>query len=148
MMNLATTIGDDVGMAQRVLLIDDDEVDALILRREFEHSGAGIELHHESSADAVLQSYASSDPLPVDLILLDLSLPGMDGFAFLQARKKHPELADVPVIMTTSSDGMDDISRAFELGAIDYFVKSMRQGQYELLLRKIAKHTQPAALPA
>jgi K+-sensing histidine kinase KdpD len=58
-----------------------------------------------------------------DLILLDIMMPGMDGFEFLHQQHTDPICSDIPVIVISSIDDMDSIVRCIELGAVDYLVK-------------------------
>jgi CheY-like chemotaxis protein len=59
-----------------------------------------------------------------DLILLDLILPKMDGFEVLEKLTQDPETKDIPVIILTNLERMEDIERALELGAKTYLVKA------------------------
>jgi len=59
-----------------------------------------------------------------DLILLDLILPKLDGFEVLRELKKDPQLKDIPVIVLTHLEGVEDVQRAIELGAKTYLVKA------------------------
>lgn len=72
-----------------------------------------------------------------DLILLDLILPKIHGFDVLKELKSSPETKDIPIIVLTNLEGMEDIDKAIELGAKTYLVKT----QYNLneVLDKIKK---------
>ncbi len=59
-----------------------------------------------------------------DLILLDLILPGIDGFAVLAETKKDPGLALIPVIILSNLGQRDDIEKGLKLGAVDYLIKA------------------------
>lgn len=72
-----------------------------------------------------------------DLILLDLVLPKMHGFDVLKKLKERDETKDIPVIVLTNLEGMDDIDKAIELGAKSYLVKA--QYTLEELTEKIKK---------
>lgn len=63
-----------------------------------------------------------------DLVWLDLLMPGMGGFAFLEKLRQTPSLRDIPVIIVSVSASPEKIRRAFELNVVDYLVKS----QYKL----------------
>jgi CheY-like chemotaxis protein len=63
-----------------------------------------------------------------DIIWLDLLMPGMGGFAFLEKLRIMPELKDLPVVIVSVSASPEKIKRAFELNVVDYIVKS----QYKL----------------
>jgi len=58
-----------------------------------------------------------------DLVLLDLMLPKMDGFAFLKEMKAKSDLKDIPVIVLSNLGGEEDVKRAMKLGAQDYYIK-------------------------
>jgi len=59
-----------------------------------------------------------------DLILLDLILPGIDGFEVLSKIKEDPQLSQIPVIILSNLGQRDDIEKGLKLGAIDYLVKA------------------------
>jgi DNA-binding response OmpR family regulator len=59
----------------------------------------------------------------IDLILMDIRMPGMDGIAACRRIKAVPELHDIPIIMVTSSDDTGDLQLAFNAGAMDYLIK-------------------------
>jgi len=58
-----------------------------------------------------------------DLIVLDIVMPGMDGFRFLEKKRKLKSAAQIPVIILTSKIGYESEQHAQELGAVDYLVK-------------------------
>lgn len=63
------------------------------------------------------------DKLVPDLILLDIMMPGMDGFEVCHEIKLRPQLKDIPVIFLTAKTEISDIVKAFEAGAVDYIFK-------------------------
>ncbi|MCM0082897.1 response regulator [Geomonas sp. Red32] len=65
---------------------------------------------------------AASDPQP-DLILLDIRMPGMDGFEVCEELKSDPKTRDIPVIFVTTMNADEDVRRGLELGAVDYITK-------------------------
>src|SRR5262245_34649157 len=81
-----------------------------------------------------LGSASSARTAPcVDLILMDIRMPDMDGIAACRRIKSMPQLRDIPVIMVTSSDDTDDLQLAFDAGAIEYLIKP--PNEVELLAR-------------
>ena len=70
-----------------------------------------------------------------DLILLDVMMPGMDGFEVLQALRSQPETAAIPVVLLTALDSADEEERGLLLGAADYITKPVRPG---VLLARLA----------
>ena len=72
-----------------------------------------------------------------DLILLDLILPKKDGFEVLKALKEDPETREIPVIILTNLERIEDVDKALELGATTYLVKT--QYKLEEVIEKIKK---------
>jgi DNA-binding response OmpR family regulator len=109
---------------QTICIIDDEVTLREVVRRYLEHDGfLVVEADTGPAALAVLRD------TPVDLILLDIMLPGLDGFTVLRVIRNSPEYAallsngGVPIIVLTSrGDEMDRIN-GFELGVDDYVVK-------------------------
>ena len=102
----------------RLLVADDNKVNRLLLCRSLELMG-----HEVASVDngrAALQMLRAEH---VDMLLLDLEMPEMDGFGLLEQRAADPALLDVPVIVTSSLEGAAQVARCIELGADDYLHK-------------------------
>ena len=68
---------------------------------------------------------AEASPKP-DLILLDVLMPGMDGYSVLTRLRASPATGDIPVIFVTGMDSDEDEERGLELGAVDYIAKPYR----------------------
>jgi len=64
-----------------------------------------------------------ADPATVDLILLDVMMPGMDGYQVCSRLKANPETADIPVIFVTAKDQSEDEQKGFDAGGVDYITK-------------------------
>lgn len=103
--------------SSRILVIDDDEMNLLIARKILERH---FELCTVTSGKQGFEYLASHT---VDLILLDIRMPEMDGFAFLTKIKDNPLLKDIPIICLTADDEQESEVRCFELGAIDFIRK-------------------------
>ncbi|MBU0982166.1 response regulator [Patescibacteria group bacterium] len=73
-----------------------------------------------------------------DLIILDLILPGQDGFAVLKVLKEKEETKNVPVIITSALGQGDDVKQGMELGAVDYLVKS--NTSLDGIIDKVSQH--------
>ena len=80
---------------------------------------ANITVIHAPNAAAALQSMREAR---LDLVLLDLGLPGMNGFDLLRRLKEAPETQAIPVIVLTAWNSTEDKLRGFDLGATDYVV--------------------------
>ena len=102
-----------------MLMIEDDSFLRDILVRKFSLEGFAVE--SANSGKEALALLAKKKPA---IILLDLILPEMDGFAILTHIKGDPNIADVPVIVLSNLGQKDDIDRARKLGAKDFMVKA------------------------
>ena len=106
-------------MANETLLIVEDDADIRELIR-YNLEREGYKIVESASAEAAHKQLSRSVP---DLILLDLMLPGTDGFAFCRAVRSDERTAKVPVIMVTARDEDADIVAGLEVGADDYMTK-------------------------
>lgn len=112
------------------LLIEDTENDVLLIQRAFIKAkilNPLLIVKTGEEAIAYLQGEGryrnrAEFPLP-SLILLDVKLPGMDGFEFLRWIRQQPGLATMRVVVLTSSDLMRDVNLAYQLGANSFLVK-------------------------
>jgi CheY-like chemotaxis protein len=107
-----------------ILLVEDDEVDVMNVRRAFERNNVSNPLFVAGNGLEAL-AMLRSDQIPKErrLILLDLNMPKMNGIEFLQALRSDPELASLPVVvLTTSNDDQDKID-AYNLNVAGYLLK-------------------------
>ena len=112
-------------MLNTVMVIDDSEIDLLFARIVLERSGVAHQLVLLESAQAALALLVGPPALAVDLILLDINMPGMNGFEFLAAYGQqcaHP----APVMMLSSSPDPADRAQALRHGFVrDYLTKPL-----------------------
>ena len=104
--------------SSRLLVADDNKVNRLLLTRSLELQG-----HRVASAEngrVALEMLARES---FDLLLLDIEMPELDGFQVLERLKLDLQLRDLPVIVTSSMEGVENIVRCIELGAEDYLPK-------------------------
>jgi predicted signal transduction protein with EAL and GGDEF domain/FixJ family two-component response regulator len=125
---------DDMQDQPKVLLVDDDEVNLLLTSIALRERGFAIT--EASSGEQALQLI--SECLP-DVVVLDAVMPGLDGFATCVELRQLPGYEAVPVLMLTGLDDEASITRAYEVGATDFFVKSTQwsllAGRLRYLLR-------------
>jgi DNA-binding response OmpR family regulator len=101
-----------------ILIIDDQLENRILLKNMLTPRGHRI-LQAEDSQQALRMATAN----PPDLILLDVKMPGMDGFELCQIFKIREDLKAIPVIFITALSDLMDKVRAFALGGVDYIVK-------------------------
>jgi adenylate cyclase len=104
--------------SSRLLIVDDNKVNRLLLSHSVELLGHRVAL--AENGRVALERLRSE---PFDLLLLDIEMPEVDGFAVLEQLKADPQLREVPVIVTSSVEGLDNIVRCINLGAEDYLRK-------------------------
>ena len=102
----------------RLLVVDDNKVNRLLLSRTLEQLG-----HRVSTAENGVVALARLREEPYDLMLLDMEMPEMDGFTVLEHLARDLKLRDLPVIVTSSLEGVAHVARCIELGAEDYLYK-------------------------
>lgn len=111
-----------------VLIIDDDDTLLLTTKLVIEAEG-----HHVRTAKNGVDGLGMVQQQVPDIIILDLMMPGMDGFAVCQQLKNDPISQNIPVIFLSSHDTAEEKVKAFEVGGIDYLVKPY--SRLELLIR-------------
>src|SRR5690349_5021202 len=102
----------------RLLVADDNKVNRLLLVRNLELMG-----HDVASAENGRIALDMLRREGFDLLLLDMEMPELNGFQVLEALARDLQLRDLPVIVTSSLEGLDNIVRCIELGAEDYLQK-------------------------
>jgi len=121
------------GKAGTVLLIDDDPTVHDLLQRALSRRGFRVESAWDGAS-----GLSRARELKPDAILLDVLMPGMDGWSVLAALKAHEELAHIPVVMVTL---VDEESLGFSLGATDYLTKPVDPDRLTALLARLSAKT-------
>jgi len=120
----------DTGRAIVILLADDDEDDREMTRKALQSNGLANELYTVEDGEQLLDflhhrgAFAppALSPTP-GLILLDLNMPKLDGREALAAIKADPALRRIPVVVMTTSQAEQDISRTYDLGSNSFISK-------------------------
>jgi CheY-like chemotaxis protein len=132
--------GPDDLNAINVLLVEDDEGDALIIREAFEYYRIRNRLTVVTDGEAALQFLRQAGPYAgvprPGLVLLDVNLPRRNGLEVLAELKQDPALLTIPVVMLTTSRAEEDILRSYALHAnafvtkpvdFEHFIDAIRQ---------------------
>jgi len=104
-----------------VLIVDDVPENIEVLAAALD---ADCEVFFAMSGDEAIEIASS---LPVDLILLDIMMPDVDGYEVCRLLKLDPRLAEIPVIFVTAKTDIDDEAKGFEVGAVDYITKPIKR---------------------
>jgi PleD family two-component response regulator len=107
------------GDKRKILVVEDDKfLRELFVRKMFNE---GFDVDSAIDADQAFDVLKNKKP---EIVLLDLILPGVDGFEILTRIKKDPNLKDIPVMVISNLGQKEDIDRAMELGAVDFLIKA------------------------
>ena len=107
----------EYGVTPKILAVDDVELNLVMLQRII---GDGVDLTCVDSGQAALGFLSKHS---VDLVLLDINMPGMGGFEVLARMKSQPELKDIPVIILTAEVAPETEMEGFSAGAVDFVKK-------------------------
>jgi DNA-binding response OmpR family regulator len=112
-----------------ILMVDDDEEDFVLVKEALESKRLKVDLYwaedgYEAMNFLVRRGIYKDAPTP-DLILLDLNMPGKNGFEVLRELKAHPKFRKIPVVILTSSGDQRNVSRGYNIGASSFMLKPM-----------------------
>ena len=117
-----------------ILIVDDSRNDVELLLRTFARVGVQNPVHVCYGGEEALKYLnGRKDDLPT-LMLLDLKMPGRDGFWVLNKVKSNPLLRDVIVIVLTTSSDMGDIQLSYELGSNSFLTKPVNLGEFHAMV--------------
>ena len=115
-------------MGKKIVAVDDSTLVLRMLNKVFDKKH---DLHAFSDAKRALDFLEKKTP---DLLILDIDMPGVNGFDMLQMVKKMEHLKDMPVIFLTSNNDKSHVVKAVSSGANDYMIKPIDE---EILLNKV-----------
>ncbi len=128
----------------KILSVDDSKTIRLIVKRTF--SPYDCTVLEACNGEEGLAAAAAQKP---DLIVLDITMPVMDGVTMLTKLKESPELKSIPVIMLTAESGRENVAYIAKLGVRDYLVKPFQDAQLiEKVQRVIPLQPKSAAVAA
>jgi DNA-binding response OmpR family regulator len=116
--------------AARIMVVDDDSDAVDILSRHLEREGF-VPIPAHSGAECLKLARERS----IDVILLDLMMPGMDGFKVMRKLKNDPHTAEIPVIMITARDDLDARAEGMRLGVSDFMAKPVFRRQLAMRIK-------------
>src|SRR6266581_6547518 len=114
----APKMASDTPQRRKVLVVDDDPAMCLMVRATLE--GAGFLVRDANGGGEALSVFETLHP---DIVLLDVMMPDMNGFATCQALRRLPGGAHIPIVMLTGLDDSESIEKAYSVGATDFVTK-------------------------
>src|SRR4030095_3579619 len=137
-----------------ILFVDDSACARALITRAFRNSGVTQPIQCVSSGEEAI-AYLKGDgrhsdrslfPYP-SFIVSDLKMPHGDGFSVLEHLKSVPERSIIPTIVLSSSADVDDIKRAYMLGAVSYLVKPIEFTELERMLKRCHDYWSECEIP-
>jgi DNA-binding NtrC family response regulator len=117
----------------KILIIDDNPDNILVLTETLEPHGYEIFLASKADKGIIL-----AGTIQPDVILLDIVMPGKDGFVVCQILKSNAKTKDIPIVFLTAKQDMESIVRGFKAGAVDYISKPFRMPE---VLARLKTHS-------
>ena len=115
---------DEASRMFQIMVVDDDQDTLAILTHHLQREGF-VAIEASSGAQCLKLVHENE----VDVILLDLMMPGMDGFQVVKALRDNPMTAEIPVIMITARDDLDARAEGMRLGVSDFLAKPVFRRQ-------------------
>ncbi|MEU6565355.1 MULTISPECIES: response regulator [Streptomyces] len=136
----------------RVLVVEDSQEDAEAIERALARSHPQLRLEFLDRGDGVVDRLLAEDEVP-GILLLDLNMPGLSGHAVLRAIRARTELAEVAVVVFTSSTAPPEVDAAYAAGADSYIYKPLNFHLFRTVLKGALDYWleakgQPPAPPA
>ncbi len=122
-----------------IIMVEDDEGHAKLIEKNLRRSGITNKLIHYSDGSQAVEHFFGKDhenngPL---LILLDLNLPGIDGYEILRRLKSHAKTKKIPIVILTTTDNPREIEKCYELGCNVYITKPVEYEAFAESIRKL-----------
>ncbi|MBF4695399.1 PP2C family protein-serine/threonine phosphatase [Fusibacter ferrireducens] len=124
-------------MAYRILIADDATMNRMLVKKVLSQNLEDLVFEEAVNGKEVIEIVERT---PVDLIILDLIMPVMDGYETLRLLKKHPIHQDIPVIVNSAITEINSIENTLKEGAIDYFTKPLSPNDMNIILPLKAKN--------
>jgi CheY-like chemotaxis protein len=130
-----------------VLLVEDDSIDAMTVRRAFKDLKLNNALTHCINGEEAVNYLGEPDVEIPCIILLDLNMPRMNGIEFLKVVKQDDRLKSIPVIVLTTSNEECDVIESFRLCVAGYIVKPVDYKKFVEAIRTIDLYWTLSELP-
>lgn len=126
----------DFSASPRALVVDDDRAISSLLEFIFQREGYAVDVLHDGMQ---AEELISANQAPPDVVILDIMLPRVDGFALLRKIRQVPIWKDVPVLMLSALGDEQNVVRALDLGANDYVQKPFQPEELKARVRRLIR---------
>lgn len=130
-----------------ILLVEDDQVDAMTVKRALKELHVTNPLVHRENGEAALAHLHDPENAKPCIILLDLNMPLMNGIEFLEVIKREEILKRIPVVVLTTSEEQQDKVNSFDLGVAGYMAKPVDYRQFVEVMRSINSYWTLSEMP-
>ena len=130
-----------------ILLVEDDTVDVMTVKRVLKDIQVTSELVPAGDGEQALAYLRDDGNAKPCIILLDLNMPKMNGIEFMRIVKADEALQRIPIVVLTTSNSDQDISKSFELGAAGYMLKSVDYKKFVEIIKTIDLYWTLSRLP-
>ena len=130
-----------------ILLVEDDDVDAMLTQRALKELNVSNELVHTLNGEDALNYLRNEENPTPCLILLDLNMPRMNGFEFLEIAKADSSIKKIPVVVLTTSDLDENVVESFNYSVGGYIVKPVDYRQFVEAIKSLNMYWTLSKLP-
>jgi pilus assembly protein CpaE len=123
-------------MGIRILAVDDNAINLKVVSITLQH--AGYEVYTAQSGPEALELTEAIQP---DVILLDITMPDMDGYEVCRRIRKNPATANIAIMMLTAHDTLEEKIKGFESGADDYLIKPFQPAELQARIKVLSRRT-------
>lgn len=137
-----------------ILLVEDDPGHALLIRKNLLRAGMAHDIvtlgDGQKAVDYLFKegSFAADGHLPPPVVLLDLNLPILSGYQVLSIIKNDERTRQIPVVVLTTTDNLQEIRRCYDLGCNLYVTKPVEYDQFSDMIQKLGRFLPIVKIPA
>ncbi len=132
---------------QPVLLVEDDIVDAMTVKRAFKELAIPNQIIHKTNGEEAIAFLNDSQQPRPGIILLDLNMPRMNGIEFLESVKNKSEIKSIPIVVLTTSSEYIDRKYSFENHIAGYMVKPANYNDFVNMMKTISNYWNSSEMP-
>ena len=131
-----------------ILLVEDDEVDVLTVRRVLRHLGVSNPIAVAANGEEALAILRNDDGNRPALIFLDLNMPRMSGLEFLRQARAEGCAAGIPIVVLTTSRQEQDVLEGFQYNVAGYMIKPVDYGKFVEVMQAVDAYWTLSEMPA